>query len=159
MLAQGRRGAESFGFSVAISEDARARLGERQSALVRALIAGDNAPQEFDAERVRAVSLSLLRKRSRAVARTWRTLAESLGDRYWELFKVYADSAPMRQHHNALADGRDFAVWLSARGLLPRAARFELRAVNLRYWVSRDGLVPRRMQALRVFALRKMWRR
>jgi hypothetical protein len=79
-------------------------LGERQAAVVAALVAG--APAPFDPDRVRATAAALLRKRAGEVAAAWPMLAASLG-RDWQ--RAFAAWAAGRPPAGALRDGWDFA--------------------------------------------------
>jgi hypothetical protein len=103
---------------------AAGRLGARQAALVRALVAGGAVPDGFDPERVAATAAALARKRAREVARAWPALAYQLGGEFTGRFVAYAAANP-RPAGGALADGLAFARTLQRAGLLAGEARAE----------------------------------
>jgi hypothetical protein len=123
-------------------------LAAQQAALVAALLAGDEVPAGFDAERLRVAGRALERKRLRAVARAWPVLASALGARFAELFFSYAQVNPLPRQGGPLADGRFFVRWLLAREELPEAARLQALSIDLRYRTTANGLIPRRGPAL-----------
>jgi hypothetical protein len=129
-------------------------LAARQAELVSALTGAGPAPASFDADRVAAAAEALGRKRARAAARAWPTLAAALGDRFAELFADYARTAPLPRRGGPLADGRAFVRRLTAASRLPDEARLQVLAVDLEYAGSADGLVPRRGPAIQAAWLR-----
>jgi hypothetical protein len=132
-----------------LSFDARTGLARRQAAVVEALVAGGPAAPGFDETRLRAAAESLARKRSRTAARAWPELARALSNRWGGLFARYANASPLPSSGGPLADGRAFARWLAACGLLPEAGRLQALAVDLEYSTGPEGLVPRKWPALR----------
>jgi hypothetical protein len=133
--------------------DPRTRLAERQAALMQAL-GGAAAPEGFDPGRVRLTADSLARKRARAVARAWPSLAEGLGESFAARFAAYADATPLPAEGGPLADGRGFARHLDARGELPDEARLQALNVDLHHRTTAAGLRPRRGPALKAALLR-----
>ncbi len=106
--------------------DARERLRARQDGLVRALVAGAPLPQGFDAAWAAATSGSLLRKRTRGVARAWPRLARALGSAFAPLFAEYASTSHPASEGYYSTDGARFAAWLRASRRLPDEGRVEL---------------------------------
>lgn len=135
--------------------DARARLAARQAELVAALVDGAPAPEGFDEARLRHVAESLASKRSRSAARAWPRLAEELGERWRELFARHVEPTPACAEYAPLADGLALARALDATGELPRGARLETMAVELRYRTRTDGrgLARRRSPSIRAARL------
>jgi hypothetical protein len=82
-------------------------------------------------------------------------LARALGPRFGELFTAYAEASTLPRDGGSLADGRAFARWLATRGVLPEAGRRQALAVDLRYSVGANGLVPRRWPTCKVAWLRQ----
>ena len=76
-------------------------LAERQTALVRALTAGQPVPPGFDGTRVEAARVALLRKRAGEVARQWPMLATTLGPRW---LPGFTDCAAARPTQGVLRD-------------------------------------------------------
>jgi hypothetical protein len=111
----------------------RRELETRQQALVAALVAGADPPAGMDGRRIEIQAAALLRKRGRAVARTWPELAAALGPAFGRYFEDYAASGRPAPGGSA-ADGRAFARYLlgiSRRGLsreVSRAARRTARS-------------------------------
>ncbi|GAA0560049.1 hypothetical protein GCM10010172_48940 [Paractinoplanes ferrugineus] len=118
-------------------------LAARQAELVAALTSGKPVPQGFDAPRVEAARVALLRKRAGEVSRQWPMLAASFGAGFKREFARWAAARPTR---GSLRDGWDMARELRLTG----AAAEELagREVSMRY----DGAAaprPRRSPAIR----------
>ncbi|WP_329428344.1 hypothetical protein OG339_02940 [Streptosporangium sp. NBC_01495] len=102
-----------------MSDDAaREALARAQTALVAALVAGEEAPRGFDRERLRIQEAGLISKRRRTVARLRPDLAALLGDGFAGEFDAYARGRPKPQG-GSHADARDFAERLRAAGRLP----------------------------------------
>lgn len=97
---------------------AREALARAQTALVAALVAGEEAPRGFDRERLRIQESSLISKRRRTVARLRPDLAALLGDGFAGEFDAYARGRP-KPPGGSHADARDFADRLRAAGRLP----------------------------------------
>lgn len=76
-------------------------LGERQEALVRALVAGEPLPEGFDERLVGISARALLRKRAGEVMRAWPRL-----EPYRELFIAWAEGRPTL---GSWRDGWEFA--------------------------------------------------
>jgi hypothetical protein len=131
------------------ADDVRARIATEQESLVNALVKSSPPPGGFDSSALQATATSLVRKRMRAVARTWPVLAEWLGPRLVELFEAYAQSEPLPLG-GSLADGRTFVRWLAAQSELPEACWLEAMVVDLRYRTTANGLVLRRWPSFRV---------
>lgn len=132
----------------------RPGLGERQAALVAALVAGAPLPPGFDPALVGAAREALLRKRAGDVARMWPALAASFAARRpvragspgpeWPApFVAWAAGRPPA---GALRDGWDFARTLAAQRALSGAAGRELadREARWRY----DGTSAPRPRSL-----------
>jgi hypothetical protein len=129
-----------------------ATLGERQAALVAALLGAGPTPDGFDEARLAAARRALLRKRAAAAAAAWPLLAASLGDRWPSTF------ARFRTGHDpvgGLREGWQVARALRERGELPAAAAAELadREAELDFDGQRPPR-PRRSAGLRRFARR-----
>ncbi|MGW6406197.1 DUF692 domain-containing protein [Streptomyces vinaceus] len=119
----------------------RARVGEEQGALLSALVAGAEAPEGFDAERVRVQARALAAKRAGVVAKLAPELPGILGGEapYREAFLGYAGSRPMTSGYRR--DALDFAEHLLIRDLpADPAARRRLTA----WWQDRAGARPPR---------------
>lgn len=118
----------------------KSTLAQQQAALVAALVAGAPLPNGFDTTRVTVAQRALRLKRAGEVARTWPSLAASLGEDWITCFCRWADGKPPQ---GSLRDGWDLARELAARDrLLPRAAReLAFRDTVMRYDGRRD---PRR---------------
>ena len=123
--------------------DARQRLADAQSQLVRALVCHQAAPTMFDAARVRLAADMLLRKRARAVAHSWPRLARALGPRFDDCFIDYARRMTLPEG-GPLVDGRAFARALEQAGEFPDAARAETLAFDARYKLKESGITARR---------------
>ena len=93
------------------SEHAVAELTARQLSLVTALVAGGTPPAGVDLERVRIQALSLVRKRSRSVARHRPELAVSLGADFWPAFQRYTAANPTPPA-NTSSDAQRFARYV-----------------------------------------------
>jgi hypothetical protein len=122
-------------------------LAARQAALVEALTSGSPVPHGFDAFRLEAARVALLRKRAGEVSRHWPMLAAGLGERWTRVFGEWAAARPTQ---GSMRDGWDFARHLVTEGALPAVAGGELalREATLRY----DGTStpkPRRGPAVR----------
>lgn len=112
--------------------DARQRLAEAQTKLVRALVGYADAPTEFDAARLRVTADTLLMKRARAVAHAWPRLARALGPMFDARFAAYARLSATPES-GPLVDGRAFARMLERAGELTDEARCERLAFDARY--------------------------
>jgi hypothetical protein len=110
--------------------EARARLGEQQTALVRALVGGGEPPAGFDAERLRLAASSLINKRIREVSRAWPALARALGKGFAARFRAFALTHPPPQAGGPLMDGLAFATRL-APGELDDSVRLEMVRARL----------------------------
>jgi hypothetical protein len=110
-------------------------------------------PTGFDAERVHEAAKSLVSKRRRGVERSWPRLCAALGDTFRPRFEAWATRHPLGVEASALADGRRFAEALLAEGALPEAAREELFALDVRFRLTGDGLIPRRGVGVRAARL------
>jgi hypothetical protein len=100
-------------------------LADRQAALVATLTSGAPVPEGFDARRVEAARVALLRKRAGEVARQWPLTAAAFGAGWTREFVRWAARRPT---HGSLRDGWDLARELASRGALPAAAGEELAA-------------------------------
>jgi len=107
-----------------MNDEARYRLAAAQTALVRALLAGDAAPAGFDPERLRIEASALLAKRRRIVERIRPDLTDVLDTRFTELFDTWATANPRHDGISAQADAHQFAGWLAVHGHLPRRRRW-----------------------------------
>ena len=130
----------------------RRGYGERQSQLLRALVAGDELPEGFAPGEASVASRSLRLKRSRAVAKTWPALAFALGSRVDERFDAFARSTAPPAVGGALADGLAFASTLDP-GELSEDARVEVLVARARLVHRGATLRRRRGPFLRVIAL------
>ncbi|MEV7012454.1 hypothetical protein [Streptosporangium sp. NPDC051022] len=98
--------------------DAREALGRAQAELVAALVAGGEAPEGFDVERLRIQETALISKRRGVVARLRPDLVVLLGGDLAAEFDGYARGRP-KPRGGSRADAADFAAWLAAKGLPP----------------------------------------
>ncbi|NIH88216.1 hypothetical protein [Amycolatopsis granulosa] len=101
----------------------RAELAARQAALLRALLAGEQAPTGFDPGRVAAEIRALRAKRGSIVADLRPDLPQALGERFRPLFDAYAAATPRTDGIGYRQDAANFAAWLTERGELPRPRR------------------------------------
>ena len=92
-------------------------LGERQEALIRALVAGGELPEGFDKDGAAVVSAALLRKRAGEVAHHLPVVRHTLGDRYLQLFTAWAGGRPKT---SSRSDAQAFVAHLQDIGELPR---------------------------------------
>jgi len=122
-------------------------LATRQAELVEALTGGKPVPYGFDAFKVDAARVALLRKRAGEVARQWPMLAAGFGDRWTASFSAWAATRPTQ---GSLRDGWDFARHLRSKGELPAIAGAELAEREAR-WSYAGSAAPR---ARRVPAVR-----
>lgn len=129
--------------------EAREQLARSQAMLVRALVAGDPVPPDFEAARVNVAAEALAHKRNRGVQRAWPVLTAVLGDDFEPRFAAYCRDHPLPRQGGPLADGHAFACHLTRRGQFPPAARLELMGVQLRFRETASGLVSRRGLALK----------
>ena len=102
-----------------------AGLADRQAALVATLTSGAPVPEGFDARRVEAARVALLRKRAGEVARQWPLTAAAFGEGW---IREFARWAARRPTQGSLRDGWDLARDLRSRGELPTGAGEELAA-------------------------------
>lgn len=110
-MAAGRSGAEAGGAG------GRDELAARQRALVAALVAGAEAPDGVDRDRVRVQAAALLRKRGRGVAHAAPDLAAALAPSFGAVFEEYARGRTGPPPHRAADDAVEFARYLcGARG-------------------------------------------
>ncbi|EME53982.1 hypothetical protein [Amycolatopsis decaplanina] len=98
----------------------RERLAGRQAELLKALLAGGDAPAGFDADRLRVEANVLRNKQSRLAAYLRPDLAEALGDRFAALFREYATSHPKTDAIRSRAYADAFGAWLVDRGEVPK---------------------------------------
>lgn len=98
----------------------RERLAGQQAELLKALLAGGDAPAGFDADRLRIEANVLRNKQSRLAAYLRPDLAEALGDRFAALFREYATSHPKTDAIRARAYADAFGAWLVERGEVPK---------------------------------------
>ncbi|MFI9451390.1 hypothetical protein [Amycolatopsis sp. NPDC052450] len=110
----------------------RERLAARQAELLKALLAGGDAPAGFDADRLRIEANVLWNKQSRLVAYLRPDLAEALGDRFGALFREYATSSPKTDAIRARAYADAFGAWLVERGEVPKPKRRLASRLRLR---------------------------
>lgn len=108
----------------------RARLARAQGRVVASLVAGAQAPEGFDEERLRAQAAGLVAKRRAVVARLRPDAAEAAGPRLVEEFAAYA-RARATPPPGYRADADDFAAWIRGRGRLPERA-----GVLSRWWAA-----------------------
>jgi len=118
-------------------------LASRQAELVEALTGGKPVPDGFDAFKVDAARVALLRKRAGEVARQWPMLAAGLGDRWKASFSSWAATRPTL---GSLRDGWDFARDLNDKGELPPIAGPELAEREAR-WSYDGSTAPRTRRA------------
>lgn len=126
--------------------DARQRLAEAQTKLVRALVGYADAPTAFDAARLRVTADTLLMKRARTVAHAWPQLARALGPIFGARFAAYARLRAMPES-GPLVDGRAFARMLERAGELTDEARCEMLAFDARYKLCGQRRATRRWLA------------
>src|SRR5262249_43998696 len=124
-------------------------LADQQAALLAALASAGPVPDGFDALRVRAAADALAFKRARAVASAWPSLRAMLGDDFRATFAAYGAAAALPAHGGAIADGRRFARFIAQQMRLSDDARLQALAIDAQYRESDDGLVRRRIPALR----------
>lgn len=115
-------------------------LADRQAALVEALTCGGGVPEGFDASRVEAARVALVRKRAGEVARQWPMLAAGLGSGWTRTFAGWAAARPTQ---GSLRDGWDLARDLVRGGALPELAAAEL-AEREAAWHYDGAAAPRR---------------
>jgi hypothetical protein len=119
-----------------MADEQRRALADRQLQLVRALTGG-NSPAGFDQARLALTARTLLNKRSRAVARAWPRLAESLGDQFPKWFGQYAAEHPLPASGGSVADGLQFVLFLQSRDSLPDAGKLEWLSYRVhRKWMG-----------------------
>jgi len=109
----------------------RAAYAGRQARLLCSLISGEDFPAGFAADKAAAASLSLRRKRGRAVRLAWPALAHALGEDFEPRFDIFARAVAAPPVGGALADGLAFARGLPA-GSLSERARVELLLARAR---------------------------
>lgn len=97
------------------TDEARARLAARQTALLTALVAGGPVPPGFDPAQVRSQSAALAAKRRDTAAKVAPALPRLLGPQYGPLFLSYARRHPQTGGYRA--DARAFAAWALAEPL------------------------------------------
>ncbi|MFB7953186.1 DUF692 family multinuclear iron-containing protein [Streptomyces sp. NPDC056045] len=123
----------------AVADGVRDRLAGAQSALLRALVAGDPAPPGFDAHRLGVQSRALAAKRAGVVAKVAPELPEILGTGYRPAFLAYAGSRPMSAGYRR--DALDFAESLLIAG---RPADDAARRELTHWWQDRAAPRPPR---------------
>jgi hypothetical protein len=127
-----------------MANHARKKLATIQTELLRALTQKEIPPEGFDPVRIQATADTLVRKRARAVAKTWPALTQALGERFNEKFAAFAALTPIPNEGGALADGRAFALALAHNEELPDAGKLEALRVDLHYTTRKERLLPRR---------------
>ena len=75
--------------------EARRRLAEEQTAVLKALLGQGEAPPGFAAKRLHASAAALENKRLQAVIRVWPSLVQALGDRFEARFATFAQTTPL----------------------------------------------------------------
>lgn len=88
-------------------------LAEQQAALVRALVAGAEAPAGFDADALAATAHALLHKRADEAARRFPLLAHACGTDFTAEFMAWASTRPK------ITTAADAAAFASELGLPP----------------------------------------
>ncbi|WP_367130546.1 hypothetical protein [Saccharothrix sp. HUAS TT1] len=108
----------------------RERLAAAQAELLRALLAGGEAPAGFDPDRFRVEKRALLNKRRGIVEALRPDVAAELGERFRPLFDAYAADHPKEVGTRFREDAARFAEWAVARGELapPKKKRWWRRA-------------------------------
>ncbi len=132
---------------------ARQSIANTQAELIRALVHGTPVPAGFDEPRVRSVARSLVNKRRQALARSWPTLVQRIGNKYVEQFTEYGKSHPLPASANSLADGRAFLAWLAAKEPPTDALRIEALAYDMRWRETPLGLCRRGGSAVKLARL------
>ncbi|MFF8612949.1 DUF692 domain-containing protein [Streptomyces sp. NPDC015350] len=125
--------------TAAVADGVRDRLAGAQSALLRALVAGDPAPPGFDPHRLGVQSRALAAKRAGVVAKVAPELPEILGTGYRPAFLAYAESRPMSAGYRR--DALDFAESLLIAG---RPADDAARRELTHWWQDRAAPRPPR---------------
>lgn len=138
-----------------MSSEMRAQLGQLETDLLAALVGKAAAPSGFNAQRLEVAADLLTRKRIRAAASAWPTLARALGEQFSERFAAFAAVTPLPVNGGPLADGYAFARALAEAGELPEVVRLDLLTVGLRFRANEDGLIPRRGPAIGAVMLRE----
>lgn len=87
----------------------RTGLAARRAQLLDSFIRGEGFPDGFAAEQAAAASLSLRRKRGRAVEAAWPALAHALGEQFEPRFDAFARRVAAPASGGGLADGLAFA--------------------------------------------------
>jgi hypothetical protein len=125
-----------------VSEGARERLAEAQSALLAALLAGGPSPAGFDERLLRVEARSLLAKRRGIVAMLNPEVVDELGDRFRPLFDEYAIANPRTAGSRAREDAASFCAYLVAAPQTPGSAAIS-RHVEPRFFRAGQRLRPR----------------
>ena len=106
-----------------MTDVARRRLAAAQTALVRALLAGDAPPTGLDADRLSIEAATLLAKRRRMLEHLRPDLVDRVGPRFAELYTTWATANPRRYGTTPQADADSFGAWLISQGHLQRPRR------------------------------------
>lgn len=124
--------------------DERRRLGEQQSALVRALAGISPLPAEFDQRQLQHATTSLAQKRARAAGKAWPDLRAAIGDEFDVLFAEFARRNPSPDPRGSAADAFQFATDLSNQGKLSIAGCRTWLTIKLHYCCTAAGVIRRR---------------
>lgn len=135
------------------TDEARGRLAVEQTRLVESLIRHIPPPPGFDVERVRLAAERLLRKRRRALRRSWPVTGATLGERFDGLFARYVAERPSAPPGGPLGDGMAFAEWLIAHDEAPDVIRLEALRARLGVRCGTDGI--RRRKGIRIAFARR----
>lgn len=123
-------------------------LAAEQAALVASLVGTAAVPMGFDTHAIHLARQSLVRKRCRAVAKTWPVLASSLKAEFSTIFTRFAAQHALPASGGAFADGYFFTRWLLQQHQLPEPAFIEWFSVTLRFKATTDGVQLRRWPSL-----------
>jgi hypothetical protein len=99
---------------------ARQDLAARQAELLTALLAGGPIPPGLEPSRIRVQAHALHAKRRSVATRLRPDLVDELAERFTPLFDEWATNRPRPTGTSFYADMAEFAVWLEARGHVPR---------------------------------------
>lgn len=116
-----------------------------------------NRPSYCQTKSFRAASLSLLRKRARAVSKVFPKTRESLGEAYDVLFRKFVKDEHLSPGENPIVDGLCFARWLQEqKNELNDEASMEILATDLHYSCS-AGASIRYLIRIRRLEQSKKW--
>jgi hypothetical protein len=126
-----------------MADDARRRLGLQEARLIGSLTLLSPPPAGMDMQRVAVARHQLALKRLRVVARSWPSIRQALGKDFERVGLEVLAEVPMRERHQAVADGLAIAERCRVNGVGGDAVRLALLDHRSRWTVQAGSLHSR----------------